>query len=114
GEIVAVLKARENGDPHAGAVGPEQRGGVEENVDVAALVAGVAEEGDAGEELGLGDPDAGGGGGEAALGGGDVGTALEEIAGEPGRDLRRGTGVLSAGRQGKGRRAFPEENGEGV
>src|SRR5690606_21447887 len=113
-EVKAIFVSRKDRNPHAGAVGPEEGGRIKEDVDITTLETGVAKEGYAGKKLGLGDADASGGGSELALGPGDVGSALEEVAGESGRDLRRRDGSRLGDFQGKGRSALAEENGEDV
>ncbi len=89
GEIGAVASALEEREVEARAEGPEAAVGFGEVADVGAGVTGGSGERDVREERGLGDTDAGAGCGEAAFGGGDIGTAREQVAGEAGGNGRR-------------------------
>ncbi len=89
---------------------------VEEGLDVGAEEAAGTGQAEDGEEGGLGDADPGVGGGQLALGGGDIGTALEEIGGEAGGD-GGGHGVPVGGVNGcqvKGGGVRAAEDGDGV
>ena len=86
-EVGEVAAALEDGEGDAGADLPDAALPVEEIAHIGALEACGAGEADDGEEGGDGDADAGIGGGEVALGGGDIGAALEEGAGEAGGDI---------------------------
>ena len=111
GEVGLVPSTGEDRERKARPEGPDAAVPVEERVELGAGVARRSGETQDGEERSLRDADAGVGGGQLALGGGDVGTALQQFrrqrAGHRWQSLRRiaqrGDGKLRRRRAGENR-----------